>query len=549
MIWREKTSLRDVIDEWPTPADRDRISGYTENRLLRHDHHEQVFARVQKQLETAQRIEAGRKWAALTYVPLNALALASKATSEDLFLEPPSVKFGERQDLDKAFERISSASRLDALLLDEVDGGTVNGDCALKVFRGPDNQVRVDAVDVSMVFRGEDYFPEYREANIDTRSTRFPFIATPVRCDDGSWVVVLEIHEPGGVLYRAARWSQHGEGAARECPSFADEGELGAMVDVATIWPTVRDYETSLQDPTLFIVHNERGQSPFWGDSDYSRGVKAMQDQLNFTLSELCSHAENLMASGFLVLDESQRALVMKRGAPVAPGQGTDFGRSHGAATAGETGELPTITRRMLRVIFESSQSSGLTRFLAEQPQFEGAFKLIEGLWAALERRLGVTLDPLFTTPAAPESGRAMRLQRHRDQRRVARKQIRYSALAEVFRAAVEWQAGSSDVPAPSIQWADSLPVSDQEKAEIIAQRLGGRASISLKTALQRWDGLSEEQASGEAEAIARENAERTPAGLPSSLFADTARPADAAAAAKDEGAPDEAPPGLTEVE
>lgn len=495
-VWQERDTL-DEIESFPSAIDRDRINGYAENRLLRHDHHEDVFPKVQELLDSATLSAEREKWAALTYVPANVLGLLSKANSEDLFLEPPRVSFGDDESaktLSTAWADLAQRSGLHNLALDEIDGAGVNGDAAFKVYQR-DGSAVIDAVDISLVFRGEEYFSEYAAANSDRRTTRFPFVATPVAGkDDDEWYVLLEVHEPGRVIYRAYRWVpnvRHGE-----VPSFASDGALTFRVEPREIGLDVQDYETGLDDPTLLIVHNDRGADAFWGASDYTRGLKSLQDAINYQLSSLIEHGDELMRGGMTVLPEEMRADVQPRDMTSTGSVGKDYGRR---SLSG--GSVPTITSRKLGVVFEHAQTQGVTRFVQVQAQFEGAMKLLEGLWSLFERLSGLTLDPLFTQTKAPESGRAMRLSRYRDQRRIARRQVRWTQPLQQL-AVMALALDGYDAPAPSLSWADSFKLSEQEKAEVINMRAGGKQTMSVQTAIERFDGLTEEQAAQEQKRI-----------------------------------------------
>jgi hypothetical protein len=497
-VWRERDTLAGVVESFPSQYDSVRVNQYAEHRMLRHGHHENVFPRVQRILDQGTLTAERQKWAGMTYLPANVCGLLSKAQADDLMLEPPTISFGDDDSARAAQERwnlIAERSCAHTMLLDEVDGGSVNGDAAFKVYRRDDGAV-IDAVDVSLVFRGEDYFPEYAAANRDKRITRFPFVASPVRGPEpDEWFVLLELHEPGLVLHRAFRWvvpTKHGE-----APSFADDGELTYAVEPASLGLDVEDYATGVADPTLVIVHNERGEHAFWGASDYTREAKALQDAINYQLSQLVEHGERLIAGGIVILPEEMRALVNPQDMNAALAVGKDYGRRNLTG-----GSVPTVSRRMLDIVFEHAGNKDVTRYVAETPQYEGAMKLLEGLWSAFENLTGMTLDPLFEQEAAPESGRAMRLKRYRDQRRIARKQVRWTDGVQRLAPLALAMDGMAVSVRPSVQWSDSIKLSELEKAEILTARCAGKQTLSVETGIRRMDGLTREQAEQEAKLI-----------------------------------------------
>lgn len=507
--------------EFPNAVDRERIKRYARLRNLRFDKAEEVFSRIQKLLETgvdyagSEADAMRRKYAALTYVQWNLLAKLSRDGAERLFLDDPTIaakdddaspaeavapstEAPQAMPVQDRLEEILERSEFGTLGLDLVDMGGYYGDVGAKVFRGADG-ARIDYVDPSLLFRGEDYFPEYASANRDIRVTLFPMACLPLHdAATRENYVLFEIHEPGQVVHRAYRWRvEHGD--LKAAPSFADEGNLGVEVDVAALMPGREDYATGLADPTLVIIRNDRGEDAFWGASDYTQALQGIQDEINYKLSALCQHGEKLMAGGITVLPLEMQASLLQRAANRYPYGSSDFGRRGSGG-----GDVATIARRELDVVFEHGETKDVTRFVSETPHFDGAFQLLEMLRGAFERLSGMTVGPLTTQDAAPESGRALRFKRIDDVARIRRKHRRYTMpIRRVLRIALAMEG--IDVPLPQIQWPDAFPLSEQEKAELIDIRTGGKPSLSRVSALMRWDGATETEAEAEIEAIDEE--------------------------------------------
>lgn len=498
MQFRDLPTLAGIVPEFPTPSDRARIAGYSALRLLRSGDHDEVFARVQALLESHEYESQRQKWAALTYIAANLLGLLSSSTAEDLFLDSPDIQFDENEAAQATFDEIRETSHLDLLMLDAVDRASADGDLVLKVYPDGNGSAMIDTVDPSIVFRGEDYFDEYAAQNRDPRRSIAPFVAEPLLVGK-RWCVHLEIHEPGLVIHRLYEWRVRSE-LGRE-PSFADEGTLGQQLDPSDL--RVDDYETGLDSPTLWVCRNDAGTSPFWGRSDYTKPLQQLQDAINHHLSTLVEHGERLMAGGTYVLPSDARAEILMQGQTY--GVSGDQQRDYGRRGLGD-GTLPTMRRRLLDIRFEDNTNHGITRYVGETPHYEGAFKLLEGLVGLFERISGLTIDGLFERQAVPESGRAMRLQRMRDQRRVARKQIRYaSAFSEAALFAVRLAGVQADQP-PSWAWSDPWPITDEERAQLLAIRTANKPTLSVESALQRFDGLTAEQAQAEGQALAVES-------------------------------------------
>jgi hypothetical protein len=96
--------------------------------------------------------------------------------------------------------------------------------------------------------------------------------------------------------------------------------------------------------------------------------------------------------------------------------------------------------------------------------------------------------------------------------------------LQELLRRALKFSGVDAD--APRIKWADPFPLGDDERADIIEKRTGGKATLSRETTLQNFDGMSPEEAQEEVKRIEGEEAygpDRPFAGF----TADQPRPAD----------------------
>ena len=524
MIWKEKENLSSVFDfEFPNEADRLRVEEYNVHRFLRHDKHDDIFPRIQALFDTVQQQRNSEKFGALTYIPLNALGLLSQANAEDLFLEPPevSVKDNDQQSTagmvqgqeqtkestqaktpEDALEDIINRNKFWKMCFDAVDGASVNGVMVFKVYKEDDIGVMIDEVDPSLVFRAEDYFPEYAAKNRDPRKCMFPMIATPIK-KNNSWYVLFEIHEPGEVIYRAYYWRV--KDSDLKAPSFVSEGVLTYEVDVDKLNLEVDDYKTGLKDPAVIIIENAKGARAYWGASDYSQGLKALQDQLNYHFSSLSDHSERLMAGGVWVFPTGVIGQAMMLGVDMGlkTGRQSQNGTDYGRKGLGD-GALPTLSRNKLDWLVEDATTKDVTRHITEQPHYDGAFKLLEGYWNLFGQLSELTLPPIWDHERLPESGRAMRITRERDQRRIRRKRLRFTPdFQHLLQLALQLEG--HDVPPPSWAWQSPIPLGDDEKAEIIDKRTGGKASMSRKTAMQRYDGYTDAEADEELARIKEE--------------------------------------------
>jgi hypothetical protein len=498
-IWQERDTLA-MIEEFPCAADRQRVKRLQELRDLWQDGHERLFTDVSTSgLNSQERKALLKKWAGLDYTECNLLRMLSRDNADSLSLEPSTLT-ADDDAKQQIVDAIRDASDWDSILVDQVEQCSALGEMCFKVYEHPQyHDTRLDFVDPDYVFRGEDYFDEYRALNADPRVTVAPFIATPVRAGDKRYVL-LEIHEQGAVVYRAYEWKlAHAKSVASEW-TFADKGQLLREVDPADLIPWLgalggRYYETGVDDPTLVIVRNAPDiKYRSRGVSDYSKDLIDLQKQFEEKLSLLLRHFQELINSGIAVLPTEARALVVKRGVANAR-KASDFGRN-----AGDDQTLPTIEASELNAIFEDGANKGITRHVQRAAQYDGGMKSLQLVMSAFERCAQITLDPLLEQAQAPESGRAMRLARTRDRKRIKRKHARYSRqLAHLFEIAARF--AGADVDRVRYEFPDPFPISEEEAAEIAERRCGG-PTMTVEAALVRYFGLSVEEAAEEAAAL-----------------------------------------------
>jgi len=340
----------------------------------------------------------------------------------------------------------------------------------------------IDRVHPSKVFAAEDYFEEYQQFVVDPRKVAVPMVVSRHNVD-GKWYVLMEIHEPGEVVYRAFEWLlQHN--ISGKAPSFADKGALGSQADAQRFDAMAVDYETYVQEPTLVIALNA-GEGPR-GVSDYTRDMRVLQGEINNEVSQIAQHFEELISGGTLVLGRDAKAMILNRDRKQTSIKVKDFGR-------GNTGEgtLPAINGNETNIIFEGSENKGITRHVSRPVQFEGAFSSLQGFISMFEARSGIRVKRLFDQQQAPESGRAMRLQYKQFVAKAKRKGVRFAEYLEKLWNLALMVAGDSEADV-TITFSDPLPLSLFEKLEIGTALAGGQAIMPRKRILTLVFGMDE---------------------------------------------------------
>jgi hypothetical protein len=499
-IWMGDNSAKGV--EFPNEFDRRRIAGYPLLQMLREGDHALAFKHVQAEIEKNQ---SSSGIAVADYVPVNLLGRLSERTADALFLDPPAIQAEENVEVTKLLEE-KMRQGLTILMRDAVDDLTVYGNVGIKAY-GTGKDTQVDTVHPSILFRGEDYFPWYQNNNEDIRKTKAPVIATPVN-KGGVYYIVFEVHEPGEVIYRAYEWLLASSSRSKVI-SFALEGELGNEVEVSQIINSkVTDYKTTIDEPTLWILKNKKyRESSFWGGSDYTKDLQALQDSINHQFSALQAHSDELLKGGHLILDETMKAMLSQQ-AVGANRTTADFGRNPRSLSSPSKGMMSDS----LDIIYESSQTSGMTRHVARSSQYEGAFKNMELQLALFERITGVSIEELFGKATAPESGKALRIKKQPEIARFKGKRLIFSGpFIEVLTAAIKLM-GKGDI-IPSVRWAELYPLTEEEKTDIAVKQVGGKTLASHKKAIALAQNISAEDAEKEVEQI---NKEEPAPGFPS---------------------------------
>ena len=503
MIWQDDMTAG---MEFPNATDRARVKRIQDNRMLWQAKHEEVFTRIATGLSLEEQQAVKQHWAGLKYVCVNLLGLLSRDTAEHLSLEPSTITGEESQD---NIDTIRDESMWDSTLADYIEECSALGEIGLKVYDG-----KIDSVSPDLLFRGEDYFSFYADQNIDPRKTIAPMAVSIMSRGDDHYVL-FEIHEAGYVIWRAYQWNVEGSH-----PTFADKGTLGREVDPKALVPMLeqaganRVIETGIDEPTLMIVQNEPcPEDRRHGRSDYTTDLKDLQGEFEDKLSVTLRHFHELVNGGITILPTEAQAMVQRRGGKTKK-TGTDFGRG---SNKGDT--MPTIDSAELNVIFEDAQSRNTTRHVARASQYEGGLQSLQLIISCFETVSNMTIDNLLTENAAPESGRAMRLARYNDIKRVKRKAMRLARkFAHVYELALMLEKIEQRV---TYVFPEPYPLEEMEKIEAV-ERATQKPFMTVETALTRIMNWSTEAAENEASEL---RGEQHAAGFNTTLAGAAVRP------------------------
>lgn len=173
---------------------------------------------------------------------------------------------------------------------------------------------------------------------------------------------------------------------------------------------------------------------------------------------------------------------------------------------------------KMGKFISRDDKDDPETKYIVWDAQMDANFKIIEQLINFLHAisEMGSSLlgDKAESDGAAP-SGTSLRFRLISPLAKVKRIAMRFEpALIKAIKLCSQLKGNGAidltDVPI-SITWNDGLPNDPKEEADIIALRTANKATMSIKRALITYDGMSEEDADNELEAIDEDESKANP--------------------------------------
>ncbi|KTS84492.1 hypothetical protein NS115_03865 [Paenibacillus jamilae] len=494
---------------FPPPAHVKRIQRYKDNRKLFRGEHYDVFERVKNRLSRTQR--------EILYISVNMAGLVCKKSADFLFGETPHYSAGNADDSNeqKAFERFASENDLSIINYESALGNSYRGDSFYKIRWGQQYGGQLPKeLDPFRVFIesqiAEYVFPE--EDPFNANNIMAYHIAYPTLYEDGQmlnefdlmrlngvwtspnyvvtgdqWFINVESHYPGKIVYRTLR---------ADATNVNVDNEVIEWRIFAEIPEARREVATGVPIPLVVHVPNYSAGDGWEGIDDLTE-LKPMLDELNNRLSLIAS-----------ILDKhSDPAMVVPSGSL----EDGDDGRP--------------IFHAGRDKVFEVMDKSEVTpQYITWDGQLQAAFEEIKLL---IEQILTVAEIPAVAlgkdnSGTSGASGLSIKFRMNSLLAKINRKRQYYDrALRRVFLIAQLLEESKVDIDyditVPKIKFKDGLPDDDLEQAQIYNMRLGGKATISQKTAIMHLDDLTEEQAQAEIDRMREE--EEANATVESSVF------------------------------
>ena len=464
---------------FPPQEHRKRIERYRRNKAIFLGKHFDVLASVQGQREQN-----------LLYISMNLAGLICKKSADFLFGEQVRVLsgLGSNKKNQEALDNIISTNALGITNYESALANAYRGDSFYRVRWGQEYggvlPAELDPFRPIIEQQDAEYvFPEV--SPYDAKKIVAYHVATPVAPETkkGKWLLNVETHIAGQIMYHQYVISPNTVDKFGTPIDFKIESTYGESSVVATGMPK----------PLIVHVPNFSTGDTWEGVDDISELVPLF-DELNNRLTQIAS-----------ILDKhSDPALVVPAGT-----MGEDeFGN-------------PVFNIAHNKVFEIDGQDDAYPKYITWNGQIYEAFqemeKIIEMIFAISE--IPSVVLGMGDAGTSGSSGLAIKFMMNSLLAKVNRKRQYYDkAIKEVLNLAQLLEVTMGDkkykVGTPILMFQDGLPKDYMEDANVMATRTNGSQTMSVKTALMTFEGLTEEQADAELERIAKEKEANTPPAL-----------------------------------
>lgn len=463
---------------FPPVEHRKRIEKYRRNKAIFLGKHFDVLTNIK-----------GEREQNLLYISMNLAGLICKKSADFLFGEQVRVLAGvSNKKSQEALDSIVSSNALGITNYESALANAYRGDSFYKIRWGQEYggllPAELDPFRAIIEQQDAEYvFPEV--SPYDAKKIVAYHIATPVAPDTkrGKWTLKVETHIAGQIMYHDYIIAPNATDKFGEPLDFKIEGTIGESTIVATGMPK----------PLVVHVPNFSTGDTWEGVDDISELVPLF-DELNNRLTQVAS-----------ILDKhSDPALVVPAGT-----MGEDeFGN-------------PVFNIAHNKVFEIDGQDDAYPKYITWNGQIYESFqemeKIIDMIFAISE--IPSVVLGMGDAGTSGSSGLAIKFMMNSLLAKVNRKRQYYDkAIKEVLNIAQLLEVTLGDkkykVATPVLMFQDGLPKDYMEDANVMATRTNGAQTMSVKTALMTFEGLTEEQADAEIERIKKEKEENTPPAL-----------------------------------
>ncbi|MDP4143192.1 MAG: phage portal protein [Bacillota bacterium] len=462
---------------WPPPSEVDRLKLYDRNRKLFENKHDEVYA---EQFKRIQRV-IGNFQNVISYAVLaNFQKLISLKVADLLLGDPPKILVGKEDSQEQeVIDTICSNSDFNNTAYQAVIDISRMGDGLFFIYKDADTSAgKIDVTQPSI------WFPVVSPDNI--KKVQYHVLA---------WTFdVIESND--GVLNRImngkVQKSKHLKVQIHSISSYEvreyllKDGQIVAMLGEPT---TIK---TGLNDFAIIQVSNTITSDRVFGIDDYG-DIDSIVSELEVRVSQIAK-----------VLDKHAEPSVS--------------GPSSALRQDPQTGEYHL---KMGNFFARDNNEDPETKYITWDASLEANFKYIEKLvnllYTISEMGSAIFGDMEGHRTGQIPSGSALRRLMISPLAKVRRIRMRLDpALKKAIKLCSQLGGeGIQDLSKASIsiQWNDGLPQDPLEEAQIMQVRTGDKPTISQVTAIERLDGLNEEDAQIELDLIRSDEASTNPLG------------------------------------
>ena len=458
-----------VGKQWPPPGEEERLSKYEKNRLIFEGKHEQVYKESFKRIS---RVIGNFEEVVSYQVLINFQKLISLKIADFLLGEPPKITCGDDNSKHQiALDNIAENSDLNNTCYSSAIDISRYGDGVFNIYKDEEGKGIIDITQPSFYFKVVD------PKNI--KKVLYHVLAHTYEITDYNKGLFGNKETTTKYLYVQI----HSKGLYEEFTY-----KLNAQNIISEVVEDKKTVKTGLNDFAIVPIHNLLTSDRVYGIDDYN-DLDSIISELEVRVSQISKildkHAEPSV-------ERPESALIQNP----------------------NTGEYQL---KMGNYFTRYSNDDPGVKYITWDAQLESNFKIIEKLinMLAVVSEMGSAIFDNEMNTGQIASGTALRRMMISPLAKTNRVRMRFdSALKKAIKLCSQLGGeGIVDLSKEKINifWNDGLPGDPKEEAEVMAIRTGNKSTLSQYSAIQRLDGLSDEDTSKEIEAIKQDEVNNNP--------------------------------------
>ena len=457
-----------VGKQWPPPVEEERLRKYEKNRLIFEGKHEEVYKESFKRIS---RVIGNFEEVVSYHVLINFQKLISLKIADFLLGEPPKITCGDDNSKHQiALDNIAENSDLVNTCYSSAIDISRYGDSVFNVYKDEEGKGIIDITQPSFYFKVVD--PK------NLRKIKHHVLAHVYKVPKSSffgmskeeydYYLYVEIHSKG--FYETVTYKLSSSGV------------------ISKVTEELKQINTGLKDFAIVPVHNLLTSDREYGIDDYS-DLDSIISELEVRVSQIAK-----------ILDKHAEPSVE--------------GPESALIQDPNTGEYRL---KMGNYFTRYSNDDPGVKYITWDAQLESNFKIIEKLinMLAVVSEMGSAIFDNEMNTGQIASGTALRRMMISPLAKTNRVRMRFdSALKKAIKLCSQLGGeGIVDLSKEKINifWKDGLPGDPVEEAEVMAIRTGNKSTLSQYSAIQRLDGLSDEDTQLELDAIKQDEVNNNP--------------------------------------